>query len=96
MSRKKYEPQKIEKKWQDYWETNKTFKVEIDKNRKKFFNLEMYPYTSGPLHMGHVKNFTIGDAYTRYKRLTGYNVMYATGFDAFGLPAENAAIKFKT
>lgn len=96
MSKRKYNPHEIESKWQKYWEENKTFRVEIKPDKKKFFNLEMYPYPSGPLHMGHVKNFTICDNYTRFKRMNGYNVMYTTGFDAFGLPAENAAIKHDT
>jgi len=93
---KRYNPKDIEKKWQKIWEDTKTFKVEIKPKKKKFFNLEMYPYPSGPLHMGHVKNFTISDTFSRFKRMNGFNVLYTTGFDAFGMPAENAAIQYGT
>src|SRR3954471_12110079 len=95
----RYDPQQIETKWQRVWEDERAFEVpnpdpsEIDEHRKRTYVLEMLPYPSGELHMGHVKNYTLGDVVAHHRRRNGFQLLRPMGYDAFGLPAENAAIK---
>jgi leucyl-tRNA synthetase len=94
--RRAFDHRAIEAKWQARWEADQLYRAAVDPDRPKYYALVMFPYTSGDLHLGHWWNFALADVHVRYKRMQGYNVLFPPGFDAFGLPAEGAAIKSGT